>query len=316
MAGQEERWAPRGVLGRCCAVGCPTRHGGMQPSPLSLVAGDAAHRPAGPRILRFALGHAVRMLLEPAASSRDERSQPVPSRGTRPAAEPPGPCSAAGRRRGGKTGRKNLVFGRLRSPPSRAVLCVCASLFSSFWLMKYHGSLRCSSVSAFRFGFIDLSWGLGWGVGCGVWGGQFHLVWQSAFPSRGTDRRDRGGTPATGKLSPAPAPLLCRIFLFPVAFLAERPRSRVEVGPGLPVSLHVLTKTPGPVPCPHETFLWGANSGAKVGGSPIPGCSGCRQALGPAPSTRTVLSLGSPQPGAGTRATAIRRRALARLLGD
>lgn len=179
--GQEEQWAPHNASGRilplpgCCscppwgrcagcrAVGCPTRHRGMRLSPVSLIAGDAAHRPAGPRILRFALGHAVRMLPEPAASSRDERSQPVPSCGMRPATEPPGPCSAVGRRRGGKAGRKNLAFGRLRSPPSRAVLCLCASLFSSFWLMTYLGSLRCSSVSAFRFGFIDLSWGLGRG---------------------------------------------------------------------------------------------------------------------------------------------------------
>lgn len=42
--------------------------------------------------------------------------------------------------------------------------------------MKYLGSLRCSSVSAFRFGFIDLTWG--WGLG-----GQLRLVWQSAVPS-------------------------------------------------------------------------------------------------------------------------------------
>lgn len=46
----------------------------------------------------------------------------------------------------------------------RAVPCVCASLFSSLWLMKYLGSLSCSPVSAFRFGFPDLSWGWGWGA--------------------------------------------------------------------------------------------------------------------------------------------------------
>lgn len=126
--------SPRALLlpspGTTCRLPChglsrQARRDAGEPRNL-FIAGDAAHRSAGPRILRFALGHAVRMLPEPAASSRDERSQPVPSCGTRPAAEPPGPCSAAGRRRGGKAGRKNPAFGRLWSPPSRTVLCVCA----------------------------------------------------------------------------------------------------------------------------------------------------------------------------------------------
>lgn len=129
---------PWGQRASCHATSCPSRHTGTQLSPTSLLAGDAAHRAAGARVLRFALGHAVRMLPEPAASSRDERSQPVPSCRTRPAcpaagslpscrvpAQLPGPCSASGRRRGGKSGRTILALGRLRSPAS-ALSRVCA----------------------------------------------------------------------------------------------------------------------------------------------------------------------------------------------
>lgn len=175
----------------------------------------------------------------------------------------------------------------------RAVPCVCASLFSSLWLMKYLGSLSCSPVSAFRFGFPDLSWGLGGG-------GQFRV----SFPSRGAGRRD----PTTGTLLPTPAWLLCRIFLSPVAFLAEHPRSCVEVGPGLPVSLHVLTKTPRSVPCPPGASLWGRGwpscpqvlrvlagpwSGAEcprwaLQGSPTPGCQHTRHSHRPE-SSRPAL---------------------------
>lgn len=105
--------------------------------PVSVLAGDAAHRAAGARVLRFALGHALRMLPEPAASSRDERSQPVPSCRTRPAcpaagslpscqlpAGPPGPCSASGWRGGSKSGRKILAFGRSALRPPRCPVCV------------------------------------------------------------------------------------------------------------------------------------------------------------------------------------------------
>lgn len=136
--------------------------------------------------------------------------------------------------------------------------------------MKYLGSLRCSSVSAFRFGFIDLTWGLGLG---------------GAVPSRLAERFPL----ATGKLSPTPAPVLSRIFLSPVAFLAERPRLRVEVGPGLPVSLRVLTQTLSLVPPPR-----GVSVGHGVAAL-SPGALGCQQALGPVPSTRAVFSPGPPQ---------------------
>lgn len=66
----------------------------------------------------------------------------------------------------------------------RAVLCVCASLFSSLWLMKYLGSLSCSPVSAFRFGFPDLSWGF-WG-----WGSSVSLS-PPVGPAGGTPARER-----------------------------------------------------------------------------------------------------------------------------
>lgn len=130
-----------GQCASCHATSCPSRHTGTQLRPLSLPAGDAAHRAARARVLRFPLSHALRMLPEPAASSRDERSQPVPSRRTRPAcpaagslpscrvpAGPPGPCSASGRRWGSESGRKILAFGRLRSPASRCPVCALRSL--------------------------------------------------------------------------------------------------------------------------------------------------------------------------------------------
>lgn len=118
-----------GQRASCQATSCPSRHTGTQLRPVSLLAGDAAHRAARARVLRFALGHALRMLPEPAASSWDERSQPVPSCRTRPSlpscqvpAGPPGPCSASGQRWGSKSGRKILAFGS----PASALSCVCA----------------------------------------------------------------------------------------------------------------------------------------------------------------------------------------------
>lgn len=108
-----------------------------QLSAVSLPAGDAAHRAARARVLRFALGHALRTLPEPAASSRDGRSQPVPSCRTRPAcpaagslpscwlpAQPPAPCSTSGRGWGSKSGISVLAFGRLCSPAPRCPVCV------------------------------------------------------------------------------------------------------------------------------------------------------------------------------------------------
>lgn len=169
----------------------------------------------------------------------------------------------------------------------RAVPCVCALLFSSPWLMKYLGSLSCSPVSAFRFGFPNLSWGFG-GGGSSV----------SLSPPVGAAR----GTPPRERFRPRQPGYFAGLFLSPVAFLAEHPRSCVEVGPGLPVSLHVLTKTPHSVLCPQ-------------GGRGWPSCPQVLQVLaGPwlgAECPRGALQ-GPPTP----RCTAIDRRALTRLFGD
>lgn len=65
------------------------------------------------------------MLLEPAASSQDERSQPVPSRGTRllPSRRVPAQLPA-GDREAKRAGRTQLVGTSDLHPP--ALSCVCA----------------------------------------------------------------------------------------------------------------------------------------------------------------------------------------------
>lgn len=246
-----------GQCASCQATSCPSRHTGTQLRPFSLLAGDAAHRAARARVLRFALGHALRMLLEPAASSRDERSQPVPSCRTRPSlpscrvpAQLPGPCWAARSLLSlwpemGKQIRKEDPGFRLSG--LRAVLCVCASLFSSLWLMKYLGSLSCSPVSAFRFDFPDLSWGFFPGGG-----GQFCL----AFPSRGASRSD----PTTGTLPPTPAWLLCRIISFPCGLSCRAPSVMCRGGSWITSQS----------PCPYQNTPlcpvspWGVSVGQEV----------------------------------------------------
>lgn len=284
-----------GQCASCHTTSCPSRHTGTQLRPMSLLAGDAAHRAAGARVLHFALGHALRMLPEPAASCQHERSQPVPSCRTRPACPAAGslpgcqgPCPAAGSLLGlwpemGKEIRKEDPG--FRPPPLsglRAVLCVCASLFSSPWLMKYLGSLSCSPVSAFRFDFPDLSWGFGGG-------GQFCL----AFPARGGSSRD----PTTGALPPTPAWLLCRIISFPCGLSCRAPSVMCRGGSWITSQS----------PCPYQNTPlcpvspWGIFVGQGVAvlspGAPGAGRSGAECPRGGSPGApHTSVPAHAPQP--------------------
>lgn len=235
-------------------------------------------------------------------------ASPFPPAGRGRPAQLPGPCPAAGSLLGRQVPAQPLAgdgeanqegrswLSAASAPRPHAVLCVCASLFSSLWLIKYLGSLSCSPVSAFRFGFPDFSWGFFWGGPSSV----------SLSPPVGL----AGGTPPRERFRPRQPGYFAGFFLSPVAFLAEHPRSCVEVGPGLPVSLHVLTKTPA-LSCVRPGRLCGPG-----GGRPVPRCSGCWQALGRVSNAHGGLSRGPPPLGASTCATAIHRRALARLFGD